>query len=493
MPSELKPYPAYRHSGADWLGALPAHWKVRRLRSVAEMRVSNVDKHTRNGERPVRLCNYVDVYANDKIDDLLPFMEATASPDEIARFKLRRGDVLITKDSETWNDIGVPARVESAPANTLCGYHLALLRPFSHCESYFLFRALQSPPVANQFHVSANGVTRYGLTHGAIKSILLPVPSRTEQVGISRFLNYADRRIQRYISAKEKLIALLEEQKRAVINEAVTGRIDVRTGRPYAAYRESGVGWLGMVPAHWDIRRIKNWLGTNESVLPEDTEARYRFDYLDIGTVGSDQLAAKPRTIFFGSAPSRARRVVRCGDTIVSTVRPYLKTVWHAEHTGTALIASTGFAVLTPRDGTCAKFVSCLCLSDNFTERLSAESLGTAYPAISEDALATFHVCVPPLREQAAIACFVDRTTHRISAAVASGRRQIELLREYRASLIETVVTGKVDVREAAARLPESDSCDDFLETGGRAAGGGGAAAQGVITGDALAQDGTAG
>ncbi len=98
-------------SGMEWLGDVPEHWEVRRLRTVAEMRVSNVDKHTQEHEFPVRLCNYVDVYKNDYITQEIPFMDATASQSEIERFRLEKDDVLITKDSEAWDDIGVPALV----------------------------------------------------------------------------------------------------------------------------------------------------------------------------------------------------------------------------------------------------------------------------------------------------------------------------------------------------------------------------------------------
>ena len=111
-------YSAYKSSGSAWLGDLPVHWEVRRLRTVAEMRVSNVDKRIRKDETPIRLCNYVDVYKNDWITQSMPFMNATASENEIRRFRLQLGDVLITKDSETWDDIGVPALV-TEPADDL--------------------------------------------------------------------------------------------------------------------------------------------------------------------------------------------------------------------------------------------------------------------------------------------------------------------------------------------------------------------------------------
>ena len=249
MTAELKPYPRYKDSGVEWLGAVPAHWEVRRLRTIGEMRVSNVDKHSRDGERPIRLCNYVDVYKADRIRAGMPLMAATATRDEVERFRLRPGDVLITKDSEAWNDIGVPALVEEAADNTVCGYHLALLRPSSDWVSGdFLFRAVQSSAVAYQFHVSANGVTRYGLTHNAIKSARVPLPPLPEQAAIVRFLDHADRRIRHYIGAKEKLIgapsrvdqqtSLIAEYRTRLIADAVTGKLDVReaaAGLPEAA------------------------------------------------------------------------------------------------------------------------------------------------------------------------------------------------------------------------------------------------------------------
>jgi len=111
----LNPYPAYKDSDALWLGEVPEHWDVRRLRNVAELRVSTIDKHSREDEQLVRLCNYVDVYKNDRIRPEMPFMSATARAADISRFRLERGDVLITKDSEVWTDIGVPALVEGGP------------------------------------------------------------------------------------------------------------------------------------------------------------------------------------------------------------------------------------------------------------------------------------------------------------------------------------------------------------------------------------------
>ena len=255
---QLRPYDTAKPSGVKWLGKVPEHWGVRRLRNTADVRFSNVDKHSQDHERPVRLCNYSDVYYNEKIRSTMNFMQATATDDEVSKFGLAIGDVLITKDSETWNDIGVPALVESTDPALVCGYHLALIRPTTAATSgAFLRAALSSPNVAAQFHVCANGVTRFGLSQNAVKSVWLPAPPWAEQAAIARFLDHATCLIDHYIRAKKELISLLEEQKQVIVHDAVTGRIDVRTGKPYPAYKPSCVEWLGDVPAHWHVRRAK--------------------------------------------------------------------------------------------------------------------------------------------------------------------------------------------------------------------------------------------
>ena len=262
MISPSKVYPCYKPSADEWLGDVPAHWEVRRLRTVVDMRVSNVDKHTKEDEFPVRLCNYVDVYKNDRITSAMPFMTATASRDEIERFRLERGDVLITKDSEAWDDIGVPALVASAD-DLLSGYHLALLRPFTETLGSYLARTLQSKAVAYQFHVRANGVTRYGLTHAGIQSVRIPLPPLPEQRAIVRYLDYVDRRIRRYLSAKRKLITLLDEERQAIISQAVTRGLD-----PNVRLKPSGVAWLGDVPEHWKVKKVTHMFSIGSGTTP---------------------------------------------------------------------------------------------------------------------------------------------------------------------------------------------------------------------------------
>ena len=215
--------------------------------------------------------------------------------------------------------------------------------------------------------------------------------------------------------------------------------------KPYPAMKDSGVPWLGVVPEHWTTLPLKRWVRINRSVLPESTPPDYEFRYLDIGSVGTGVLTARPQRMRFAAAPSRARRIVRVGDTIVSTVRTYLKAVYYVDSDPDELVCSTGFAVLSPRSGTVPKYVSYLCQSTAFTDRVTADSVGIAYPAIAETRLGAFKVAVPPLPEQAAIVRFLDHVDRRIRRYIRAKQKLIKLLEELKAAIIHRAVTRGLD------------------------------------------------
>ena len=446
MPSTFHPYAAYRPSGVPWLGDVPAHWEVRRLRTVAEMRVSNVDKHSKEGELPVRLCNYVDVYKNDRIAQAMPFMRATASWDEVERFRLRRDDVLITKDSETWNDIGVPALVTESADDLVAGYHLALLRPTDAILGAYLTRALQSKLVAYQFHVVANGVTRFGLTHQAIQSVWLPLPPLAEQAGIVLYLDYVDRRIRRYIEAKKKLIVLLEEEKQAVVNQAVTRGLD-----PNVPLKPSGVEWLGDVPAHWEVRRGKRLFSPRrELASPDDIQLSATQAY---GVIPQGEYERRVgRRIVKVSLHLDKRRHVEVDDFVISmrSFQGGLERAW-----ATGCIRSS-YIVLCPTIEVDVGYFSYLLKSQAYIQALrSTANFIRDGQDLTFNNFCSVDLPFPPAEEQRKIAVALGEATANIDTSIGRTRRQIELIQEYRTRLVADVVTGKLDVREAAARLPE--------------------------------------
>ncbi len=223
-----KPYPAYKDSGVAWLGEIPVGWEVKRLKTIATVQLSNVDKKSVEGQEAVRLCNYTDVYYNERITADLEFMAATATPEQARRFSLRAGDVLITKDSESWTDIAVPAVVAEYLPGVLCGYHLAHIRPMLDCHGPLLARAFSAVGPRDQFQMAANGITRFGLGGDAIASGVFAMPPEPEQRAIAAFLDRETARIDALVAKVRDAIARLKELRTALISAAVTGKIDVR-------------------------------------------------------------------------------------------------------------------------------------------------------------------------------------------------------------------------------------------------------------------------
>ena len=437
-----------RPSGIPWLGDVPAHWEVRRLRSVAEMRVSNVDKHTREDEIPIRLCNYTDVYKNEVIDQTMPFMRATASPDEIKRFRLKRYDVLITKDSETWDDIGVPALVAEPADDLISGYHLALLRAFTEMFGPYLARVLQSRSIAYQFHVRANGVTRYGLTHAGIKSVHIPLPPLPEQRAIVRYLDYVDRRIRRYVDAKRRLVSLLEEERRAVVNQAVTRGLD-----PNVPLKPSGVDWLGEVPAHWEVAKLKSYtVSVVDLTRTRDTGGIYLALENVEGWTGRYQAASDDITF-----DSQVKRF-EAGDVLFGKLRPYLAKVARPVQKGVCVGEFLVLRSVPTRVST--SYLEQVLRTKSIIDAINASTFGAKMPRADWRFIGNMLIALPPLPEQAAIAEYLDKATASIDDAIARARRQIELVEEYRTRLIADVVTGKLDVRGVAAQLPDEPEDD---------------------------------
>ena len=454
--ANLPPYPAYKPPGIEWLGDIPAHWHARRLRNLIEMRVSNVDKHISDNELPVRLCNYVDVYKNDRITEDITFMRATATANEIDRFRLEAGDVLITKDSETWNDIGVPALVQDSAIDLVCGYHLALLRPSkTKLIGSYLFRSLQSPNVAYQFHVSANGVTRYGLTHEAIKSVLIPLPPLHEQTAIARYLDHVDRRIHRYIQAKQKRITLLHEARQAIIHRAVTRGLD-----PDVPLKPSGVDWLGEIPAHWEVRRL-GYLATKfgSGITPRGGATVYQeygVPFLRSQNIHFDGLRIRDVARI---SPSLHRQLsgshVKPGDVLLNITGASIGRVCSIPNDFAEGNVNQHVCIIRPDQSRLLPGLLAAYLSTPIMQReIQIEQKGASREGLTLQSIRNFRVIVPPLPEQRAIVAHLDQATAAIDAAIDTARRQTELMRAYRASLIAHVVTGKLDVRAAVAQLP---------------------------------------
>lgn len=216
---------------------------------------------------------------------------------------------------------------------------------------------------------------------------------------------------------------------------------------PYPKYKPSGVEWLGDVPEHWAVKRLKYTASINDETLPETTSPDFEFEYVDIGGVSAIDGITATEHMVFENAPSRARRKVCHGDTIVSTVRTYLRAIAPIKNPQDNLIVSTGFAVVRPRKVE-PGFLEYSLRESSFIESVVAHSVGVSYPAVNASDVGGIAIAIPGPAEQKAIAAFLNAETVKLDALVAKVDGAVERLQEYRTALITATVTGKIDVRK---------------------------------------------
>ena len=209
---------------------------------------------------------------------------------------------------------------------------------------------------------------------------------------------------------------------------------------PYPVYKDSCIEGLGDIPTHWEVQRLKDVATWNDEALPDSTDPAFEMTYVDIGGVDAVRGIVEKETLTFQIAPSRARRIVRHGDVVISTVRTYLRSISSIINPDPNLIVSTGFAVIRPTRIDTA-FASYAIRSPYFVDHVVANSVGVSYPAINANELVSLAIVCPSLTEQRYIAAFLDRETEKIDALVAKKERLIELLQEKRSAFITRAVT----------------------------------------------------
>lgn len=214
----------------------------------------------------------------------------------------------------------------------------------------------------------------------------------------------------------------------------------------YDKYKDSGIAWIGEIPEHWEVRKLKNVCSTNNASLSDKTSKEFEFDYVDIGSVSFELGIHKTEKYTFQNAPSRARKIARLGDIIVSTVRTYLRAIdiINSEEKE-KYIYSTGFAVLSPLKNILSEFMIYICRSEYFTNQVSIYSTGINYPSINDTALKMINIVMPHLSEQQSIAYYLDQKCGEIDELITLQEEMITKLQSYKQSVITEAVTKGLD------------------------------------------------
>ena len=448
--SELNLYSRYKSSGVEWLGKVPAHWNVVPNRAI----FNEIKDHDCPDEQMLSVTIKKGVILQSV------FLEDTSKKDgsklDRSNYKLvQPGDIAYNKMRAWQGAIGVSYyRGIISPA-------YVVQRPKLRGESRYFHQLFRIPSFAKEAERWSYGIASdmWSLRPEHFKLIYSCRPPLPEQKAIVRYLNYFDRRIRRYLAAKQKLIGLLEEQKQTIIHHAVTRGLD-----PDVPLKDSGVEWLGKVPEHWEIKKLKILSSKVQNGVTPPTEEPAYYTKDGLPWYSPPSLGA---AISIGQ-PTKyvSNRAIEDGK--VKIVEPPALAI--------SVIGNVGKCALLLRRGatnqqiTCFTLISRLCnpnfvtIQFRFSEKTLVASASSSTIAILDSIiLKATKLALPPLPEQTAIVEYLDKATATIDTAITRARREIELLNEYRTRLTADVVTGKLDVREAAAGLPdESDAPESF-------------------------------
>jgi type I restriction enzyme, S subunit len=443
----MKMYEKYKDSGIPWIGKIPNHWEILRLKYLADISFSNVDKKSKYSEKQVLLCNYVDVYYNNFITKDISFLKATATQTEIDNFKIYKGDILVTKDSESIDDIAVPAIVKDELQNVLCGYHLALVRG-KKINNRYLFWLFKSNRYNTHFKLAANGVTRFGLSQSVFNDSYTVVPTDSEQTVIADFLDRKTEEIKRLIKKKEDLIKFYEEEKIALINSSVTKGLD-----HHVRMKSSNIEWLGDIPEHWEMKRLKYLVSkVGSGVTPKGGATVYKLDgvpFLRSQNVHFDGLRLDAVAYISKDMHEKMKnsRVVK-NDVLLNITGASIGRCYYFDSSLGEANVNQHVCIIRPENIINSKYLYFILRSKIGQLQIEFEQTGSGREGLNTEALKNFAIPLMELEEQISIVQYIETNCIRIDKVIQKYNEQIELLQEYQSTLISEVVCGKIDIRE---------------------------------------------
>jgi len=415
-----KRYDKYKPSGIEWIGEIPEHWDIEKLRYIGKFTSSGIDKKIKDDEPIVKIINYTDVYGNSSLvlNSDINYMEVSCPEQKRMDHQVIKGDLIFTPSSETIVDIGLSALVDEKLENTAYSYHVLRFRFEKETDHTFKKFLCNNYFVLNQFSANAKGTTRQILNRENFNSTLVILPPKPEQSAIANYLDDKTAEIDTLIEKKKKLIELLKEERTVVINQAVTRGIN-----PNVKLKESGIEWLGQIPEYWEVKKLK-----------------YVFQLSRGFDLSSNNFKS-------GAFPVYGSNGI-IGYHNKSTTKGPGITVGRSGSVGEVNYVETDFWAHN----------TCLYVYKNFDNDLKyifyflkvfdlkSLSSGSAVGTLNRNYIHSEIIALPPALEQHQIIQHIETETKRIDSTITNIEKEIELLAEYRTALISEVVTGKIKV-----------------------------------------------
>ncbi len=445
MIAELKPYSETQSTGSRWLGRAPAHWQIRNLRTLIRHRNerdrSDLPLLSVAREKGVFVRSLTDADENHNV-----------IPEDLTNYKVARAGNLVINKMKAWQgSMGIaPCDGIVSPAYYVFGFDIA--------NSTFGQALLRSRPYVAHFGQASDGVRvgQWDLSIPGMRNIPVLVPPPEEQAMIVRFLDHANGRLERAIRAKRKVIALLNEQKQAIIHRAVTRGLN-----PAASLKPSGIPWLGDIPTHWEIRRTKYLFREvdNRSVTGAETHLAMS---QKLGLVPSSMVQSTLRSESYIGG-----KLCEPGDLVLNRLKAHLGVFAFAKQHG---VISPDYTVFRKLGDVHTEYFESMLRSSTCRRelRIRAKGIVEGFWRLYTDDFYDIRLPVPPVAEQKQILSSIDEQTTDLSTAILRLEREIALLWEYRMRLVADVVTGQLDVRPAVAHLladPDSMPADADTES----------------------------
>lgn len=435
-----------KDSGVEWIGKIPKDWEVKKLKRISNIITGNTP--SKNNED-----NYKNGYMQwIKPDNIMENFTITDSKEKLSGEGVKQARI-IPKNSAIVCCIGTVGKLGINTEE--CATNQQINSVIFNNKKIFNKFGIYSLIASRQEHEkNSNKVVVSILNKSQQGNIEIALSNYEKQEKIAKFLDEKTSYFNNIISKKEKLIEKLEEAKKSLISEVVTGKVKVvKNGddfeivkREDSEMKDSGVEWIGKIPKDFNVSKIKYICEMNKNTLSENTNDEYEIKYIDIGSVNSNGEITEIQLLKFKDAPSRARRILSDKDIIISTVRTYLKAITSIKTKEKNIICSTGFVVLTPKENINYKYLSYFVRENTFVNEIVSRSKGVSYPAITSSEIGNLEIIVPDKEEQDLISEYVSIRIEKIDNIIKKIKKQIAKLKEAKRALISEAVTGKIEI-----------------------------------------------
>jgi len=430
----MEKYQSYKSSGNEWIGEIPNHWEVYRLGMLGTFSSSGIDKNSNENEVEVRMVNYTDLVQGKNHYPIQTgekeYMRVTTPDSKLREHKLNKGDMVFIPSSETEVDLGYSSLIDFDEDDIVYSYHILRFRFNKEVYHFYKKYLVNHYSVLNQFSSEGKGTTRQIIGRNVFNNVRVVLPPLNEQLQIVHFLDSKTELIDKLISTKEKKISLLKEQRISLINQVVTKGLN-----PNVKMKDSGIEWIGEIPEHWGVFKMKYGVKhLNEKGLTTKDDVK----------ISPENVESMTGVCFnYYSDYEGEGMKFRSGDILLNKLRLYLKKIVFTDVDGYSM---GEMIVLRCFENLFNRYFYFLIFHQGLIDLLDSQSNGVKLPRVSPEIIMNTLIPYPSIQEQHQIVEFLDSKTKEIDDLVQLEQKKIDLLKEYRQSLISEVVTGKIKV-----------------------------------------------